>query len=64
MLEQLFTFEVNLLNGLSNALLFAFKIRDGGILELEPVLLVPFQSQPLWPEEINTFSHLNVTLCF
>lgn len=44
------TFEVNLLNGLSNALLFALEVRDGGILELEPVLLISLQSQPLWPE--------------
>lgn len=49
------TFEVNLLNGLSDALLFALEIRDGRILELEPVLLISLQSQPLWPE---TYSHI------
>lgn len=47
------TFEVNLLNGLPDALLFALEIRDGGILELEPVLLISLQSQPFWPEMYN-----------
>lgn len=38
------TFEVNLLNGLPNTLLFALEIGDRGVLELEPILLIPLQS--------------------
>lgn len=55
-----FTFEVDLLNGLADALLFALEIRDGGILELEPVLLVSFQSQPLWPETHSPIAQFNM----
>lgn len=59
------TFEVNLLNGLSNALLFALEIRDGGILELEPVLLISLQSQPLWPEIYNHIASVcKITIVF
>ena len=53
------TFEVNLLNGLSDALLFALEVRDGGILELEPVLLISLQSQPLWPKTYKYVAQLH-----
>lgn len=44
------TFQVNLLDGLSNALFFTLEIRDGGVLELEPELLVFVQGQLPRPE--------------
>ena len=52
------TFEVDLLNGLSDALLFALEVRDGRILELEPVLLISLQSQLLWPETHSHIAHV------
>lgn len=51
--RESFTFQVNLLNGLSNALLFALEVRDGGVLELKPILLVSLQSEPLRSEMYN-----------
>ena len=45
----LLTFEVDLLDGLSHALLFALEVGDAGVLELEPVLLVALQGQSLGP---------------
>lgn len=59
------TFEVYLLNGLSNALLFALEIGDRGVLELKPVLLVSLQCQSLWPEIYSHMAelHQNVNKC-
>lgn len=45
------TFEVNLLNRLPDTLLFALEVRDRGILELEPILLIALQSKSLRPEK-------------
>lgn len=54
------TFEVNLLNGLPNALLFALEIRNRGVLELEPVLFIPLQSKSLRPEKKSHTIHLKL----
>ena len=43
------TFEMYLLDGLSDALLFALEVGDVGVLELKPVLLVGLQGQFLGP---------------
>lgn len=56
------TFEVNLLDGLPDALLLALEVRDGGVLELEPELLVLAQGQLLGPGMERSRCHHNKDL--
>lgn len=48
------------MNGLPDALLFALEVRDRGVLELEPILLISLQSQSLWPETITSYYSVSV----
>lgn len=44
------------MNGLPDALLFALKTKDGGVLKLDPVLLVSLQSESLRSETYKNIS--------
>lgn len=58
------TFKLNLLNWLSDALLFALEVIYRGILELEPVLFISLQSESLRPETSTRYKQVDFHTAF